>query len=82
MSAELDAIIARAEKGEATIRDGQYILNGLQNERDRLGAMLDLIDTRGMAHDPRIIIRVDDNPKLYRFSNIDALADWLAKGWK
>jgi hypothetical protein len=82
MSAELAAIIARAEQGKATIRDGQYILNGLQNERDRIGVMLDLMDTHGMVHDPRIIIRVDGNPKLYRFSNIDALAEWLAEGWK
>jgi hypothetical protein len=68
-----DAIIARAQKGEATLQDGQVILAGLQTERDRIQALIDDLP----AYDARVIIRKDNDPKRLRFPGIDDLAKWI-----
>jgi hypothetical protein len=80
MSAKLDAIISIAQNSETTLRDMARLLNEAQEEVDRLNELIDAAADK--PWDSRIVVRVDDNPKLYRFSNIDALADWLAEGWK
>ncbi len=74
-------IVERSENGQATRRDGYILLDAMQREMDRLQEMIDQIDANHSAHDPRVIIRVDDNPKRFRFENIDWFAEWLAKGW-
>lgn len=77
----MTAIIDRAERGDATIRDGYAILERMQQELDILNEKMDALENQPIPHDPRIVIRSDDNPKLYRFSTIDAFADWLVKGY-
>lgn len=76
MSAVIDAIIERAEAGTATLMDGCVVLAEMQRELDHLDALIDNLPAR----DPRVIIRVDDNEKLFRFSSIDKLADWIVGG--
>lgn len=71
-------VIARVEQGTATIRDWYEVLEHLQRERDLFERLAENLP----AYDERIIIRVDSNEKLFRFSSIDALAEWLAEGWK
>jgi hypothetical protein len=77
MSTVIDAIIERAEAGTATLKDGCVILAEMQKELDHLAALIDCPP----VYDQRVIIRVDDNEKLFRFSSIDKLADWIVGGW-
>lgn len=45
MNAQILVIIARAEAGQATIKDGYYLLECLQREIDRLQDMIEQLES-------------------------------------
>jgi len=64
-------------------RELQEIIMGIQEHRDYLQLLMDQIDAGTFPKaDPRIVVRIDDAKVLSRFSSVEALAEWLAKGWE
>lgn len=67
-----------ADGKEITERDLSECLELAQAEVDRIGELIENLP----AYDMRVITRIDNKQQVFRFSNVDALADWLVEGWK
>lgn len=60
-----------------TEQDMLFVIDQAQQETERIEHLVDNVP----PSDKRIIIRVDGNPQLYRFSSEEALANWIVEGW-
>ena len=61
-----------------TEQDMLFVIDQVQQETERIENLIDNVP----PSDKRIIIRVDGNQQLYRFSSEEALANWIVEGWQ